>query len=194
MRRSMPMPMWMWALLLCVATGVEAQGPSTVILVRHAEKAAAPAADPMLTEAGLVRAAALRDALADAGVGAIISTPTARTRVTAFPLATALGIPVDTTALPRNIAAHAAEVAAAVRARTEQTVLVVGHSNTIPAILAALGGPRLPDLCDGEYDQLFIVRLRDGAAPNVIRARYGDPVTDTGCAPMRSGAGMSPPR
>ncbi len=180
------------ALLVVLSVRAEAQGPGTVILVRHAEKAAAPAADPMLSEAGLARAAALRDALADAGVGAIIATPTARTRVTAFPLATARGLTVDTTPLPRNIAAHATEVAAAVRARTEPVVLVVGHSNTIPAILAALGGPRLPDLCEGEYDQLFIVRFRDGAAPEVIRARYGAPTTDAGCAPMRSGAGMSP--
>ncbi len=175
-------------LLMVAPAAALAQGPSTVILVRHAEKAAEPAADPMLSEAGLVRAAALRDALAGAGVGAIIATPTARTRVTAFPLATALGITVDTTAMPRNVAAHAAEVAAAVRARSEQTVLVVGHSNTIPAILAALGGPRLPDLCDGEYDHLFIVQLRPAAEPKVIRARYGAPVTDAGCTPMRSGA------
>jgi broad specificity phosphatase PhoE len=172
------------AAFLAAASALGAQDVKTVILVRHAEKAAAPAADPPLTEAGAARAVALRDALAGAGVQYILSTPTLRTTTTARPLAESLGLRVETTAPPRAVAAHAAEVAAAVRARSEHTIVVVGHSNTLPAILAALGGPRIADLCDGEYDQLFILRL-DGSAPtSVVRARYGAPVTDTGCMAM----------
>jgi hypothetical protein len=52
-------------------------------------------------------------------------------------------------------------------------VLVVGHSNTIPGIIAALGGPRMPDLCDGQYASLFVLNMQTTAAPKLIRATYG---------------------
>ncbi|HET8786496.1 MAG TPA: hypothetical protein VFM38_12730, partial [Candidatus Limnocylindrales bacterium] len=66
-----------------------------------------------------------------------------------------------------------------------KTVLVVGHSNTIPAIVAALGGPRFPDLCDSEHDALFVMVL-DGRTTRLVRSRYGEPSPPTeGCAAMR---------
>jgi hypothetical protein len=53
-------------------------------------------------------------------------------------------------------------------------VLVVGHSNTVPAIIAALGGPKLPDLCDAAYSNLFLLHLpADGSAPRLVRSQYG---------------------
>src|SRR5688572_28925803 len=55
------------ASLLAAASASGAQ-PSTVILVRHAERAAAPASDPVLTEAGTQRAIDLATALAGARV------------------------------------------------------------------------------------------------------------------------------
>jgi len=76
------------------------------------------------------------------------------------PTATALGITPDV--VTADGATHAQEVAAAVRKHAGGTVLVVGHSNTIPAIIAALGGPKFPDLCDGVYSSLFVMEI---AAP-----------------------------
>src|SRR5579864_8198921 len=63
-----------------------------LILVRHADKAAQPVDDPPLTAAGTKRAQDLAEALRSAGVAAIITTQLRRTRDTAQPLATALGI------------------------------------------------------------------------------------------------------
>jgi broad specificity phosphatase PhoE len=182
----------LWSLLLCglvlSPTWAAAQSAvTTVYLVRHAEKAAAPAADPPLTEAGQARAVALQELLATAGVDVVMVTPFARTRATAQPLATALGLTVRELPPPQRVPAHAEQVAALVRAEAGRTVLVVGHSNTIPAIAAALGAPRVPDLCDGEYDQVWVLQLRDGEPTRTVRARFGAPVTDTGCAPMRTG-------
>lgn len=70
-------------------------------------------------------------------------------------------------------AAHIAAVASAV-SQTKGVVLVVGHSNTIPAVIAALGGPRLPDICDATYSDLFVLTPpRGGATSTLVIFRYG---------------------
>ena len=161
------------------AAGARAERSTLVLLVRHAEKADPLAADPPLSATGTTRALALRDALADAGVTAVIVTPRLRTRDTARPLAEARGLTPEVVDLGAGGATHAQAVAAAVRRHAGGVVLVVGHSNTIPAIIAALGGPRLPDLCDANYTTLFAVSLDAPADPSrgarVVRARYGAP-------------------
>ncbi len=156
---------------------------TTVIVVRHAERATEPAADPVLSPAGEARAAALADALTHARVTGIVSTPYQRTRLTAAPLARSSGI-TPVVVATRGGAPHARIVADTVRALFHGgTVLVVGHSNTVPAIIAALGGPTLPDLCETEYATMFVLVLRPGAEPSLTRARYGpeDPAPGASC-------------
>lgn len=173
-----------------VATGVtpiaaqRAAPPTVVLLVRHAEKAAEPAQDPPLTDGGHARARALVAVARDAGVSAIITTQYDRTRSTAAPTAAALSItPEVVSAGP--LAQHAKAVADQVRKHAGGTVLVVGHSNTIPAIVGALGAPQPRDLCDSEYDTLFVVVLADTGPPRVVRSRFGAPsVADASCAAM----------
>lgn len=145
--------------------------PATVILVRHAEKASATERDPVLSEAGVQRAKDLAAALADAGVGSVITTQLQRTRLTAADVIAATQLtPIVVTA---GGPTHAADVAAAVRARPAgEVVLVVGHSNTVNAIIGALGGPRMGDICDSQYSNLFIMQL-SGTTPKLVRARYG---------------------
>jgi broad specificity phosphatase PhoE len=159
--------------------------PTVVLLVRHAEKAAQPAQNPPLTNAGAERAKALVAVARDAGVTAIITTQYERTRKTAEPTASALHITpdvVDAGPLPQ----HAKAVADQVLAHAGGTVLVVGHSNTIPAIVGALGAPQPRDLCDSEYDQLFVVVIGDTGPPRLIRSRYGAPsADDPSCAAMQ---------
>ncbi len=148
---------------LLFAALVAAPTHTTVILVRHAEKAAAPKDDPVLSDAGMARARALAVALRDAGVQAILTTHFQRTRMTAQPLADALGVKPE-------IADE--NVAEAIRQRhAGQVVLVVGHSNTVPEIIKALGARAPPAICDEEYDRLFVVTL--DAAARVVQARYG---------------------
>jgi phosphohistidine phosphatase SixA len=158
-------------LLMVLLAGAAEAAPQTVILVRHAEKAVAPADDPALSPAGAARAAALAAALADAGVEQVLTTRFRRTRETAAPLAAARGLRPVVIDAAGDTAAHVAAVAAAVRAAAG-TVLVVGHSNTVPAIIAALGGPALPPLCEGSYSRVFVLSGLDGA-PRLQRWRYG---------------------
>jgi broad specificity phosphatase PhoE len=159
-------------MLFAAATAI-AQ-PSTVILVRHAERAAEPRADPLLTPDGQQRALDLAAALAGANVSSIITTHLQRTQLTAKPLGDAIGqTPIVVRAGGQG---HPDSVAAAVMRRPAgEVVLVVGHSNTIPAIIAALGGPKMPDLCDGQYSNLYVMELRAGSAPRLIKAKYGAP-------------------
>jgi phosphohistidine phosphatase SixA len=155
------------SLLTAALASSAVAAPELVILVRHAERASQPPDDPGLTPAGEQRARALAQALAGAEVNVILTTQFRRTRETAAPLAQALGIPpqvIDTST------GHVQAVAGVVRAQTG-VVLVIGHSNTVPAILAALGGPQLPDLCETSFHHIFL--LRPGAG--WMQLSYGAP-------------------
>lgn len=153
--------------------------PAWVILVRHAEKAAEPKADPGLSEAGQQRARQLAETLRQAGVRHILSSKWRRTRETAAPLAEQLGLTPEVVEAPAG-----RPYAQALRERLaglEGGVLVVGHSNTLAPLLAALGGPTLPDWCETSFAPLLV--FKPGSSPELLRLRYGepDPAPATGC-------------
>jgi phosphohistidine phosphatase SixA len=156
-------------------------GPALILLVRHAEAVELPDdPDPGLTDVGKKRAQDLAATLRDAGVSTILVSPLRRTGDTAAPLAALLGLKATVTPLGRSIEAHVAATATAAR-RATGVVLVVGHSNTIPEIIAQLGGPKLPDICDPVHDDLFSLLTVDGKV-RFVRARYGEQTKpDTNC-------------
>ncbi|MCC7008488.1 MAG: histidine phosphatase family protein [Acidobacteria bacterium] len=180
------------AVALAIAAGVSAAGAQApaatiVVLVRHAERAALPADDPPISDIGEVRARALAAALADAHVTTVITSSRRRTTDTARPLLEARHLAPEIVGVAEGLDVQVANVAAAVRRQPGGLVLVVGHSNTVPAIVHALGGPRLPDLCDNEYATMFVMELasQPGAASRLIRTHYGtpDPPGAGACAP-----------
>lgn len=174
--------------LLTIACSSAAAQPSMVILVRHAERDTAPPRDPALTAAGALRAQALAEALAGTRVTSVITTQFQRTRLTAQPIAAANGITPIIVSAGGPTSAHVEAVAAAVRARpADAVVLVVGHSNTIPAIVGALGGPKLSDLCDTQYSMLYILEFPRAGTPRFIQTKYGaaDPADAATCTRMR---------
>ncbi len=142
--------------------------PTTVVwVVRHAEKAS-DAEDPPLTEQGQARAEALAAHLADQPIAAVYSTPYQRTRQTAAPTAEALGLPVTeydpSSDLPALILAE----------HRGQAVLVTGHSNTVPGIVAGLGVEPAPEEIPHErYGDLYSV-LVSGEHADLIISRFGD--------------------
>ena len=171
--------------VLGTAHSAFAQASTVVLVVRHAERAPG-AGDPPISDAGRERAAALAELGKQAGVSAIITTQLQRTRQTAAPLAEALKITPVVVPTQPDLTRHAAEVVAAVRQQAGKTVLVVGHSNTVPAIVAALGGPKLPDLCEPEYDTVITLILDAGGSVRIVRSRFGAPTpVDGSCASMR---------
>ena len=172
-------------ILLCAALLAPAilGAQTTVILVRHAEKATTPAADPPLTREGESRANALWAAVRDAHVDAIVTTNLTRTRSTAAPTASALHITPEV--VQAGTPNHVQNVVAAIERHRGHTVLVVGHSNTVPEIIAALGGPKLADICDATFDDLFVLTLRDNVKPSLVIARYGASSPSGNCAMMK---------
>lgn len=168
--------------VLLLPVPVSAQA-SVVILARHAEKAA-PSGDPELTAEGTRRAEALARVVADVRLTAIITTQFRRTRLTAAPAANAAGIAPTVVPAAGSTADGAAAVARAIDALPAgSVVLVVGHSNTLGPIIAALGGPALPDLCDGEHATLFTLLRPASGPPHLLRSLYGaaDPPGATAC-------------
>ena len=149
---------------------------TVIILARHGEKAVQSGADPSLSAAGEARATALAQALASARLDAVFATEFTRTQRTAAPAAAAHHLRVRILPVHGDSLAHARAVAAAIRARPKgDAVLIVEHSNTIPAIIAALGGPELPELCTNEYATLFVLVRQPGREPTLIRSRFGAP-------------------
>lgn len=151
----------------------EPGGATTVFLVRHAEKDPTPGlADPGLTPAGQQRAEALRDTLRTYPVAALYTTDTARTRATIAPLAKSLGLQ------PQVYDPKQPDVLAT-RLREQhrgQTVVVVGHSNTLLNLVDALGAPRpVPELTDADYDYLFEVTIPAQGAASARASHYGAP-------------------
>jgi hypothetical protein len=51
-------------------------------------------------------------------------------------------------------------------------VLVVGHSDTIPELLKALGHPQAVTINDSKFDNLFIVTPGEVTRPRVTQLRY----------------------
>ena len=136
---------------------------STVFIVRHAEKADG-SKDAELSEAGRARAEALANMLRDSKISVIYTTEFKRTQQTAVPLAKALGLTVTT--LP---AENQAALVAKLRTSTANS-LVVGHGNTIPDIIKALGITEPVNISESDYDNLFVVVL--GEKPYPIRLHY----------------------
>ena len=128
---------------------VPAAAAGTVYVIRHLEKAEGD--DPPLTAQGAAGASALATMLDDSGIGAIFSTPTRRTVQTATPLAVQLGLPV-TRYDPANVPALI-EAARAIPAN----ILVVGHSNTVPDLVAAFGGEKPAAMTEQDYGTVFVV-------------------------------------
>jgi broad specificity phosphatase PhoE len=144
-----------------------ASAQKMVILTRHAERADGQAtmgaSDPELSAAGKARAEKLAAMLADAGITVAFTTEYRRTKDTAAPLAAKLNVTPEVVK-----AADTANVVAKIAERTNDTVYVVGHSNTVPSIIKALGGPDVT-IGDNEYDNLFIYIP---ATKTLTRIRY----------------------
>jgi len=135
-----------------------------VMLVRHAERQTS-GADPALTVAGKRRASLLATMFAGAGVTSIFTSAARRTKETAAPLASVLGLTPrqtdDSTAVARGQILSGGAC-----------VLVVGHSNTVPEFIEALGGPAGITIDDHEFDHMFVLTVKPPPAASLLRFRY----------------------
>ncbi len=164
------------AIALGLAWFFESQATTTVVFVRHAEKALTPADDPGLSEAGQRRAAELARQLAGvdvvAGIDAVYATSYRRSAETAKPIADALKLQV------RSYDAADTEkfLDQLVKEEKGKIVLVVGHSDTVPAMIGNMGASkRVPPIAANEYDNIYIVSIPWFGKTKTLRLRYGEP-------------------
>ena len=180
-RRPFLTPIWLSLLgaflmlsFLTFEAWIWATADSTmIIVVRHAEKALGQGDDPPLAPAGEARAQLLArmfgDAHAPGHIDAMYVAPTLRDRMTAAPLAARLGLtPIsaptgDARALARRI----------LRQQSGGRVLVVGHSDSVPELVASLvGAKHLPSIDTDEYGTLYIVTVPRIGRADFIRLTY----------------------
>ena len=155
--------------------------PVTVILVRHAEKAKSveKPRDPELSEAGQKRAQSLAKLLKNAGVTRVYTSEFTRTKMTTAPLCGELKLMGEV--IPAGEMDKQVEVLKGLEPGT--VAVVCGHSNTVPGLVAKLGGqaknlvdhPRYgPMLRDEEYGRIFVVTLPGvkGSKPSTLELSY----------------------
>lgn len=141
--------------------------PTTIILVRHAEKDFGD--DPNLTPVGHARAQRLAKTLKNVRLDAIYSTDTRRTLQTADPVASQKQIKVKLYEM-HNLEPLAEEI---MEKHTGETILVVGHSNTTPALASLLDKqtdyPRFSEL---DYENLWILSIPQNGIARLMPLKF----------------------
>jgi broad specificity phosphatase PhoE len=165
-------------LILILAFGLTScsrphQSSTLILIVRHAEKAS-EADDSPLTETGEKRAQVLIRVAEEAGTNAIYTSQYKRSHDTAKPLSDRLGIAV--TEMPVNLQSpgdYGKKLAKDILEKhSGQTVIVIGHGNTIAATIEGLTGRAAP-IGEVAYGDLFSVTVSPSGEAKVIKAQYG---------------------
>ncbi len=180
------------AIAVGLAWFFESQATTTMIFVRHTEKALEPADDPGLSPEGQKRAAELARQLVDAdvvaGIDAIYSTPYRRTLETAQPTADALGLEINR----YDPSDNEAVLATILKTHKGKIILVVGHSNTVPTLIADLGASKnVPAIAEYEYDNIYVVSIPWFGKTKTIRLRFGEPYVGEPAEESFPGASMT---
>jgi len=142
---------------------------TTFVLVRHAEKAKDGTNDPRLTEEGLARASDLAALLEKQDISALYSTPYKRTQETLIPIAKATDMAIA------NYHPHSDEkwLETLVTKHTGGTVVISGHSNTIPNLSNMLLGEELfSQFDDSDYANLIIIVVTEVGNGKLVRLRF----------------------
>ncbi len=162
------------ALLLIGALFLSSCSTTDIYLVRHAEKMD-DSKDPPLTSEGQQRAKDLRDALIEKGISDIYCSNFKRTRQTGQPLANALNKEMILY-IPDTVL----QLAPILQSLRGKKVLVVGHSNTTPALIKALSGVDIK-IDNADYDNLFLVQIIQhpfGSKTTFTRSNFGMPTKE----------------
>lgn len=181
-RRTFLAPLWATWLLAMGVFAVLVAGffwwhsatITTIVLVRHAEKDLGAISDAPLSPEGEQRADRLAAMFGDAEpfgrVKRIYVTNTRRTQQTALRLSQRLGINSEVV----DVETESADLAKRVLDENRGSrALIVGHSNTVPEIVAALSGWKdVPPIGEDEYGTLYVVTVPSVGPATVLRMKY----------------------
>jgi 2,3-bisphosphoglycerate-dependent phosphoglycerate mutase len=127
---------------------------TTIYLIRHAEKADG-SSDPHLSEAGHLRAAKWAEWLSSKSVTQLYSTPYNRTKETLQPLADKIKAEI-VTYNPSQL-----DLKELAGRHSGKSIVVAGHSNTIPHYVNNLIGKALyTDLSESEFGVMYIITIQ----------------------------------
>jgi phosphohistidine phosphatase SixA len=176
-RRPFLAPIWLPALLGVIAVvlavlAYRSVTTTTVVLVRHAEKALSTIDDPPLSPEGEQRAERLAQIFGEReGAGhldAIYVTNTRRTQQTAAALAARLHlVPVVLSGV--DVAGTAARLLSEHRGGT---VLIIGHSNTLPQLVHELSGKEIEPIAENDYSDMYVLSVPRFGGASVLRMKY----------------------
>ena len=167
------------ALLSITALGACSSAPASpdaasdvVIHVVRLAETGSTATDPPLDATGQARADTLASLLAPANVTAILTSQFRRTQDTAMPTAVDAGITVSVIEITAsNGTTYGNVLATAVRDSTATSLLIVGHSKTVPDTVKALAGTDVPPISETEFDRIYTITLAaDG--PHLVEGTY----------------------
>jgi phosphohistidine phosphatase SixA len=152
------------------ANAQQEPGVTKIFIVRHAEKEAGK--DPLLTAAGNARAGDLMRALQNEGIQKIYVSQYRRTQNTGDSLR--LQLKIDTVHYTADTVCDNLINAIMEHGDFGKTILIVGHSNTLPQIIRKLGATDYPygDLPDNAFDNLFMITYKKEKA-KLKTMKYG---------------------
>ena len=155
--------------LIFIVSGyiVFSQGNTTLILTRHAEKVESNDRNPVLSEEGILRSQKLATALSKVPITAIYSSDYIRTRETVQPTAQTKNIEIKLYD-PRD----KVFIEKLIREEKGGTILISGHSNTIPAMINQLAQTNYPNFSEKDYDNLVFVIIKLENEPIVIWLKH----------------------
>ena len=154
------------------SASIQAAQPKTIILMRHAEKMVVPPEnkDPDISVQGEARAKEIARMFSGSGINAIYATQFKRTQQTVKTLAERLKVPVTIVEAKKT-----SDLVAQIRARAAgETIFIAGHNNTVPEIIAALGGPSLPIIPETEFDNLYILTITADGVAKLVKMKFGN--------------------
>ena len=152
-------------LILCLS----GYSQTSFILVRHAEKAKDGTNNPPLNEQGISRAQSLATLLKNQEIAAVYSTPFKRTKETVAPLAEQRGLE----AIEYHPHAKDVWLKSLLEKHPNETVVIVGHSNTIPGLAnMLLGNEVFSQFDEQEYNNLLLISGKEYGKFSLIQLNF----------------------
>ncbi|RTR40842.1 histidine phosphatase family protein [Shewanella canadensis] len=155
-----------------IQDSISSTADKIIVLVRHAEKSASTSKDPSLSPKGELRAKSLLSTLEKTRLSGLIATPFKRTQETLHPMSEQRKLPVTIIDINSGITAHIDATVKTIQAQAGN-VLVAGHSNTLPLIISALGGPEIDSIDEDEYSNMYILSMSETNKVELSHASYG---------------------
>ena len=170
MKRSVFLGLFIASLLSPAIASAFQPEPATLIFVRHAERADDGTRNPPISEEGQARAENLYQVLKGSyDVAAIYSTGYKRTQMTAQPTADSLGIEIQ----EYGLGDFEGLLKGLISEYAGKTVLIVGHSNTTPALInMVIGDNVFEQLDESAYGDLFVVTSNEYGQGEVELFRF----------------------